>query len=80
MKLTDAQRDTLLACVDWAAPYEIAYHRNDATGEIIDLGGQRQILGRLRNLGLVEHGMCNNTYRITEAGRALLALQEKSNG
>lgn len=75
MKLTDAQRDTLRACPDWAAPYEIAMHRNDATGEIIDLGGQRQILGRLRNLNLVEYGMCNDTYRITEAGRALLSQE-----
>lgn len=73
MKLTDAQRDTLRACMDWAAPYEIVYHRNDATGEIIDLGGQRNILGRMRNLGLVEYGACNDTWRITPAGRQALA-------
>jgi hypothetical protein len=58
--------------MDWAAPFEIAYHRNDATGEVISLDGQRQILGRLRNLGLVEYGMENDTYRITPAGRSIL--------
>ena len=74
MKLTDAQRDTLRACMDWAAQYEIHRHRNDATGEIVDPAGQRGILGRLRNLGLVEYGACNDTWRTTPAGRA--ALQE----
>jgi hypothetical protein len=48
------------------------------SGQIIDLGGQQNILGRLRNLGLVEYGMCNDTFRITEAGR--IAIKERTNG
>jgi hypothetical protein len=78
MKLTEAQRQTLEACPDWSASFEIAYRRHDMSGQIIDLGGQQNILGRLRNLGLVEYGMCNDTFRITEAGR--IAIKERSNG
>lgn len=76
-KLTDAQRNTLQACSDWAAPFEITSYRNDATGEIVDLGGLRNTLGWLRNRGLVEYGMMNDTWRITPAGRAALEGAER---
>lgn len=75
--LTKGQRSTLAACPDWSAAYEVVLRRHDATGEIIDLGGQIQILGRLRNLGFVEYGMCNDTYRITDAGRRALQSEER---
>lgn len=70
--MTPAQRQTLDACKDWSAPFEVMFRRHDLTGEIVDPRGQRQILGRLRTLGLVEYGMCNDTWRITETGRQAL--------
>jgi hypothetical protein len=77
MRLTEAQQQTLQACQDWSAPYEVAYRRHDLTGDIIDLGGQCSVLGRLRNLGLVEYAMCNDTFRITPAGRLALTSGSK---
>lgn len=71
-KLTEAQRQTLEACADWSAPFEVMFRRHDRSGEIIDPSGQRKILGRLRNLGFVDYGMCNDTFRITDAGRTAL--------
>jgi hypothetical protein len=65
MKLTEAQRQMSRTCVA-------------ARLSAVLLGGQQNILGRLRNLGLVEYGMCNDTFRITEAGR--IAIKERSNG
>lgn len=78
MKLTKAQTDTLKACPDWSAWYEIMYRRHDTTGQFIDPAGQRQILSRLRNIGLVEYARSNDVFRITPAGRAALADGERS--
>ena len=75
-KLTKAERATLTACPDWSASYEIAHRRNDATGEIVDLGGQHNILVQLRKRGLVEYGPPNNTWRITPTGRAMLEASD----
>jgi DNA-binding PadR family transcriptional regulator len=41
--------------------------------------GTINALGRLRNLDLVEYGQPNDTYRITDLGRAALK-QERDNG
>jgi hypothetical protein len=71
-KLTKAMRETLQACPDWSAPFEVMWRRHEATDEIIDPTGSLQILGRLRNLGLVEYGWQNGTFRITAAGRSAL--------
>lgn len=68
-RLTEAQRATLEHCPDWSAPYEIAYRRNAATGKVIDLQGQCNSLGWLRNRGFVEYAACNHVFRITPAGR-----------
>lgn len=79
-KLTKAQLACLAACPDWAAPYEVTWRRHETTGEIVSTRGTRQALGRLRNLGLVEYGMPNDTYRITEAGCAALASATDAEG
>lgn len=74
-KLTKAMRDTLNACPDWSASFEIMHRRRLATGEIVSPYGLRTMLGRLRNLGLVEYGPPNDTYRITDLGRSALGEQ-----
>lgn len=71
-ELTRVQREVLTHCPDWSAPFEINWRRHEATGEIVSLTSTEQALGRLRNLGLVEHSPANDTYRITEAGRLAL--------
>lgn len=76
MKLTRAQRATLFVCPDWSAPFEVMMRRHETTGEIVCPRGLQNTLGRLRNLNLVEYGMCNDTYRITEAGRDLLSQEQ----
>lgn len=73
MKLTEAHRQTLEACPDWSSPFEIMHRRHDATGDIVCPRGLRNALGRLRNLGMVEYGPPNDTYRITPAGRLALS-------
>lgn len=72
-RLTKAQRETLAACADWLAPFEIMQRRHQTTGEIVCPRGLRNALGFLRNRGLVEYGRCNDTFRLTQAGRAALA-------
>jgi hypothetical protein len=72
VKLTKARRETLEHCPDWSAPFEIAYRRHEATGEIVSLLGTEQAIGWLRNQGLVEFGWENGTYRQTPAGLAAL--------
>ncbi len=74
-KLTKAQRETLKHCPDWSAPFEIMYRRREATGEVVSPYGLRTTLGRLRNLGMVEYGPPNDTYRITLEGRTALGEQ-----
>lgn len=76
-KLTKAQRETLEACPDWSAPYEVAKRRRDANPLLMVYGASSQrMLVYLRSLGLVEFGAANNTFRITDAGRE--ALREAS--
>lgn len=75
-QLTRAEMQTLLCCPDWSAPFEVMYRRHDLSGEIISPSGQRRILGRLRNLGFVEYGMPNDTYRITPAGLRALSSEQ----
>ena len=59
----------LKAVEDWQAPFEV--HRT--------LGGRRTVktvaatLGALEGVGLVERHDGNNTFRLTEAGKAELA-------
>lgn len=77
-KLTKAMRECLEACPDWSAPFEIMWRRHETTDEIVDPRGNRNALGRLRNLGLVEYGPPNDTYRITDAGRQALSGSEKN--
>jgi hypothetical protein len=72
-ELTRAQRATLLACPDWSAPFEVMHRRHKATGAIVSPRGLRNTLGRLRNLGLVEHSMPNGTYRILPGARSALS-------
>lgn len=77
--MTPARLATLRHCLDWSAPFEIAHRRHAETGEIVDLGGLRNTLGWLRNRGLVEYGMANDTYRVTVVGRAALTNASRDN-
>lgn len=76
-KLTKVLRECLEACQDWSAPFEILWRRHEATNDIICPRGNRNALGRLRNLGLVEYGAANGTYRSTPAGRSALTKEKQ---
>ncbi len=67
MKLTKARRETLEACLDWSAPYEVAARRRER-GSIVYAQRAEAMLKALRAWGLVKYGAANNTYRITVDG------------
>jgi hypothetical protein len=70
--LTDRAR-LYLSCVDdWKAPFEVQAMIGDTPApNLVDV---QRMLRRLASRGLVQHGVGQNTYRITNEGRA--ALQE----
>jgi hypothetical protein len=72
MKLTRAQREILECCYDWSAPYEVTQRRRDKGRDV----HTRQMASRLSGLhvcGLLEYGPSQDTYRLTDAGRAALS-------
>jgi predicted transcriptional regulator len=76
-RLTKARRETLEAIADWSAPFEVAERRRAKGSNVF----ARRADGMLRLLvkwGLAKYGPQNNTYRITDAGRA--ALKDTPNG
>lgn len=63
-KITEQQKVYLRAIEDWKAPFEVE--------AIVGLGPARLPLQRLVKLGWAQYGKPNNTYKITDAGRAAL--------
>lgn len=65
--MTILQRKILEAASDWKAPHEIE----------LAVGVERVIrqLQILQEVGYLEHGRSNNTYRTTSIGRAALATK-----
>lgn len=75
MKLTKVDRETLLACDDWKAGWEVVSIR----GLEDTNSNRRNVMRRLSELtkrGLLKFGAVNSTFRTTEAGRALLREEE----
>jgi hypothetical protein len=70
-KLSLRSRLYLEACSDWSADWEIAARMGDTP----PMQGQhaRPHLGTLIGRGFIEWHRGNNTYRITDDGRAALA-------
>lgn len=73
--LTKAQRAYLELCSDWIAIFEIlerqGRHFNSSSAM-----GVRVALGHCVRRGLCSWSSANNTYRITDAGRAALNPSE----
>lgn len=67
MKLTKQAADVLAWMPDWTAPYEIRDRRGHGRLPTI-----QNIARALAKRGLCEYSAANNTYRITDAGRAAL--------
>lgn len=74
-KLTKADTETLKACDDWKATYEVMYIRQLRSSAATFREVQRRIDSLLRK-GLLEFGKPNTTYRITDAGREALERSE----
>lgn len=68
--LTDRARRYLECVDDWKAPFEVAYLLGD-TPQPSSIEVQR-MLRRLTSRGLVHRSFANNTYRISNEGRAAL--------
>lgn len=74
MKLTKAERETLTLCMDWSAPYEVADRRRKLHPNLSVYSRRvERMLSKLHDAGLVAYGGANNTFRISDAGRAALA-------
>jgi hypothetical protein len=73
-ELTKAQRETLECCPDWSAPFEVADRRRGRGTNVFSRRAE-VMLRSLTKRGLVEFGKPNGTYRITPAGRALIAKE-----
>jgi DNA-binding PadR family transcriptional regulator len=68
VKLTKREREYLNAVMDWSAPYEIAERLfGYSNGNLVT-----PKLGVMIGKGVVTWSRANNTYRITDAGRAAL--------
>lgn len=71
MKLTKADIETLRACDDWKATFEVMAIRRLRNTAATYRSVQKRVDMLLRR-GLLKFGKPNTTYRITEAGRAAL--------
>lgn len=71
MKLTKADIETLRACDDWKATFEVMAIRRLQNTAATYMSLQKRVDMLLRR-GLLKFGKPNTTYRITEAGRAAL--------
>jgi hypothetical protein len=68
-----------LSCIDdWKAPFEIIRLLGDSPPATYN--DVRRMLGRLAARGLVDHSPPNNTYRITDEGRAALSFSSGDRG
>jgi len=72
INLTGRARRYLECVDDWKAPFEVAALIGD-TPQPTSVEVQR-MLRRLSSRGLVRHSIANNTYRITDEGRAALSF------
>lgn len=75
VKLTKADVETLRACDDWKATFEVIAIRKLRNSATTYRAVQQRIDRLLRN-GLLKFGKPNTTYRITDAGRAALERSE----
>ncbi len=72
--LSQAEIETLRACEDWKATFEIMrIRRVDKAAEA--WRSSQKIVDNLLDRGLLEFGEPNTTYRITDAGRSALSAQ-----
>lgn len=71
MKLTKADIETLQACDDWKATFEVMAIRRLRNSAATYRAVQKRIDVLLRRRFL-EFGRPNTTYRLTESGRAAL--------
>lgn len=71
MKLTKADIETLRACDDWKATFEVMAIRRLRNTAATYRSVQKRVDMLLRR-GLLKFGKPNTTYRITEAGRKAL--------
>lgn len=72
--LSKVEIETLVACEDWKANFEIMRIRGvDNTAEA--WRSSQRVVDNLLDRGLLEFGKPNTTYRITDAGRSALSAQ-----
>lgn len=71
MKLTKADIETLRACDDWKATFEVMAIRRLRNTAATYRSVQKRVDMLLRR-GLLKFGKPNTTYRITDAGRKAL--------
>lgn len=76
LNLTKADVETLRACDDWKATFEVLAIRQ-LKNSAANYRAVQQRIDRLLSNGLLNFGKPNTTYRITDAGRAAL---ERSKG
>lgn len=75
VKLTKADFETLRACDDWKATFEVLAIRQ-LRNSAANYRAVQQRIDRLLRSGLLQFGKPNTTYRITDAGRAALERSE----
>lgn len=70
-KLTKAEQAYLIAMPDWSARYEIMARLNRPRSFRSSRAVQK-MLDRLYHADLIDYGSANDTWRVSEAGRAAL--------
>lgn len=75
MKLTKADIETLKACDDWKAPWQVVTLRGLKSTPTNHRNVRNRLI-ELWNSGALEFGIPNQTYRISDAGRAALERSE----
>lgn len=71
MSITTRARLYLIAIDDWKAAFEVAKLLGDKPVRSANVIRKQLLV--LVGRGLAEHGACNDTFRITDAGRAALS-------
>lgn len=80
MKLTEAQRRLLAKIQDWTSATELAIDLKwDGRPNRAAIGHMQWRLNTLLRLGLAQCHCGNNTFRLTDAGRAALTGGECGN-
>lgn len=75
INLTDRARLYLRCVDDWKAPYEIVKLLGDTPPATTN--DVKRMLGRLAARGFVDYYPPNNTFRITDEGRAAVSAQKE---